>query len=151
MPSGKGGPNDEGRDWRTAAWVGRSRLAVFEGRRAGDFIYVSGQVPFGPDGRLVAGGIEPQARQALDNVKAALAEAGCDLTDVVKCTVWRADPRDFAALNRVYGDFFPHDPPARSTVRANLMIDGVIVAMGTKNLDFSVWDGAAFGKRNNGS
>jgi enamine deaminase RidA (YjgF/YER057c/UK114 family) len=52
-----------------------------------------------------------------------LAEAGCGLEDVVKTTVWLADPRDFWSFNRVYGEFFPHHPPARSTVRADLMLD----------------------------
>ncbi len=68
--------------------------------RAGDFVYVSGQVPVGPDGSVVAGGIEPQTRQVLENVKAALALAGATMDDVVKTTVWLEDARDFGPFTR---------------------------------------------------
>lgn len=94
--------------------------------RAGDWVYVSGQVAFDDGGRLVQGGIVEQTRQALSNVKAALALAGCDLGDVVKVNVWLDDARDFGAFNTAYAAFFPTEPPARSTVRSELMIDAKI-------------------------
>jgi 2-iminobutanoate/2-iminopropanoate deaminase len=91
--------------------------------RAGDMVYVSGQVPVRPDGSVVDGGIEPQTRQVLENVKAALALAGATMEDVVKTTVWIEDARDFGGMNKVYGSFFAKEPPARTTVESRLMID----------------------------
>ena len=91
--------------------------------RAGDFVFISGQVPVDASGSVVAGGIEGQTKQVLDNIKAALALAGCGLEDVVKTTVVLADAGDFAAFNKVYAGYFPKDPPARTTVEAQLMID----------------------------
>jgi 2-iminobutanoate/2-iminopropanoate deaminase len=91
--------------------------------RAGDFVFVSGQVPVGAGGKIVDGGIEAQTKQTLDNVKAALALAGCGLEDVVKTTVILADAKDFAAFNGAYGAYFQTEPPARTTVEARLMID----------------------------
>ncbi len=94
--------------------------------RAGDFIYVSGQVAFDENGNLVEGGIEAQTRQVMRNLDAVLAEAGCGLEDVVKTTVWLDDVRDFGRFNATYAEFFLGDAPARSTVRADLMIDAKI-------------------------
>ncbi len=102
---------------------GSSHVPLSPAVRAGDFVYVSGQVPVGADGSVVAGGIEPQTRQVLENVKAALALAGASMEDVVKTTVWLEDARDFGAFNKVYATFFPKDPPARTTVESRLMID----------------------------
>lgn len=90
---------------------------------AGDFVYVSGQVPVGADGAIVAGGVGVQTRAVLDNMKDCLALAGCDLSDVVKTTVWLRDRDDFADFNAVYATYFPTDPPARSTAESRLMID----------------------------
>jgi len=94
--------------------------------RAGDFVFVSGQLPFGADGGLVQGPIEVQTRQVLENIKSALAEAGCTLADVVKSTVWLEQERDFAGFNRVYAEYFPSEPPARATVGSRLMLDAKI-------------------------
>ena len=89
--------------------------------RAGDFVYVSGQVPTGPDGLIVAGGLEAQVRQVLDNIKAALALAGCTMDQVVKTTCILEDARDFSAFNKAYTAYFPKEPPARTTIEARLM------------------------------
>jgi reactive intermediate/imine deaminase len=91
--------------------------------RAGDFVFISGQVPAGPDGTVVSGGIEAQTRQVIENIKSALALAGAGLNDVVKSTVFLDDSRDFAAFNRVYAQHFGDALPARSTIRAELVID----------------------------
>ena len=91
--------------------------------RAGDFVFISGQVPVGADGRVVTGGIAEQTEQVLENVKTALAFAGCTLADVVKTTVWLEDARDFGTFNGVYARYFPTEPPARTTVESRLMID----------------------------
>jgi 2-iminobutanoate/2-iminopropanoate deaminase len=91
--------------------------------RAGDFVFVSGQVPVGADGLIVVGGIEAQTRQVMKNVEAALKLAGAELSDVVKTLVILEDARDFAAFNKVYATYFPKDLPARTTLEARLMVD----------------------------
>ncbi len=90
--------------------------------RAGDFIYVSGQVPVDAEGQVVPGGIEAQTRQVMGNIEAILALAGATLADVCKTNVWLEDARDFGAFNRVYMGYFPGGKPARSTVESRLMI-----------------------------
>ena len=94
--------------------------------RAGDFVFVSGQVPMGDQGELVGGGIEAQTRQVFANIRRALALAGCTLEDVCKVTVWLDDARDFATFNRVYMTQFPGNKPARSTTQARLMVDAKV-------------------------
>ncbi|QKD06105.1 RidA family protein [Mesorhizobium loti] len=101
---------------------GTSHVPLSPAVRAGDFVYISGQVPVS-DGIVVKGGITEQTEQVLANVKAALALAGCTLDDVVKTTVWLEDARDFGAFNAVYARHFPKNPPARTTVESRLMID----------------------------
>lgn len=101
---------------------GPRKLALSMAYRAGDLVFVSGQVAFDADGRLVAGGIEAETRQTLDNIARALDQAGAALADVVKVTVWLADLADFPAFNATYSTYFPASPPARSTVQAGLMI-----------------------------
>ena len=90
--------------------------------RAGDFVYVSGQVPFDSEGKLVCGSIEQETAQVMENIKAALAEAGCTMDDVVKCTCWLDDARDFARFNKVYTSYFSDPLPARSCVESKLVI-----------------------------
>jgi reactive intermediate/imine deaminase len=102
---------------------GTSHVPLSPAVRAGDFVYVSGQVPVGADGKVVEGGVEAQTRQVLENVKAALALAGAELSDVIKTTVILTKASDFAAFNTVYGSYFPTNPPARTTMEAKLMID----------------------------
>jgi reactive intermediate/imine deaminase len=94
--------------------------------RAGDFIYISGQVPGDANGEIVAGGIEAQTRQVMENLKAALALADASFDDVCKCTCWLADARDFGAFNRIYMSYFPNGRPARSTTEARLMVDAKV-------------------------
>ena len=102
---------------------GTSHVPLSPAVRAGDFVYVSGQVPVGSDGVVVQGGIAEQTDQVLRNVAAALALAGCTMDDVVKTTVWLEDARDFVVFNTVYARHFPNNPPARTTVESRLMID----------------------------
>ena len=94
-----------------------------KGVRAGDLVFFSGAIPVGPKGKLVGGDIAQQTRQIMENLKANLELAGCTLADVVKCTAWLTDTSDFLVFNQVYAEYFKTDPPARSTVRADLMID----------------------------
>jgi reactive intermediate/imine deaminase len=94
--------------------------------RAGDFVYISGQVAMDETGELVAGGIEAQTRRTMENVINVLAKAGCTLEDVVKINVWLDDTRDFWTFNKVYASYFPNGAPARSAVRSQLMVDGKV-------------------------
>ncbi|ATF20588.1 RidA family protein [Phaeobacter gallaeciensis] len=94
--------------------------------RAGDFVYISGQVAMKENGEIEPGGIEAQTKRTMDNVIAVLAKAGCTLDDVAKVNVWLDDPRDFWTFNRVYAGYFPNGAPARSTVRSQLMVDAKI-------------------------
>jgi 2-iminobutanoate/2-iminopropanoate deaminase len=94
--------------------------------RAGDFVFVSGQLPFAPDGTMVQGTIEVQTRVVLETIAKTLEEAGCTMADIVKNTIWLEDTRDFAGFNKIYAEFFPDDPPARATVRSDLMLDARI-------------------------
>lgn len=85
--------------------------------RVGDTVYVSGQIGHLPgELKLVPGGLEPEARQALAYMKEALIAAGARLDRVVKCTVYFADMADFMAFNRIYAEFFGNHQPARSGV-----------------------------------
>jgi 2-iminobutanoate/2-iminopropanoate deaminase len=91
--------------------------------RVGDFLYVSGQVAFKPGTTELAGDdIELQTRQVLDNIKTILANAGCDMSDVMQCTVYLKDINDFTKMNQIYGTYFAQGRyPTRTTVEvANL-------------------------------
>jgi 2-iminobutanoate/2-iminopropanoate deaminase len=89
--------------------------------RAGDFIFVSGQVPPEP------GDIAHETRQVLNNIKIILEGCGASLADVVKCSVFLGDGQDFAAMNQVYAEFFGAAKPARSTVVTGFMIPKIRV------------------------
>ncbi len=94
--------------------------------RAGDFIYVSGQVPANAEGAIVVGGIEAQTRQVMENLKSVLALAGATFDDVCKSSCWLQDARDFGAFNRIYMSYFANGRPARSTTEARLMVDAKV-------------------------
>ena len=107
----------------TKQHFGQSHVPLSPAVLAGDFIYISGQVPVGADGTVIIGGIEAQTRQVMENIKAALKLAGAELSDVVKTFVILEDAREFAAFNKAYATYFPQDPPARTTIESRLMID----------------------------
>ena len=87
--------------------------------RVGETIYLSGVLGTGADGALAAGGIGPETRQALTNMRATLEKTGATLDDVVKCTVFLADMQEWGAMNEVYTTFFTKHKPARSAVGVN--------------------------------
>jgi 2-iminobutanoate/2-iminopropanoate deaminase len=93
-----------------------------------NLIFCSGQIPIDPaTGEVVSGDVGVVTRQVLNNLKALLEAAGSSLDHVVKTTVFLADMNDFAAMNAVYSEFFPSDPPARSAVQAAALPKGVRV------------------------
>jgi 2-iminobutanoate/2-iminopropanoate deaminase len=87
--------------------------------RAGDFLFLAGQLGTDTSGKLVGGGIVPEARQMLENVKKVLEQNGASLNDVVKCTVFLADMAEWSTFNGVYTQFFAKPYPARSAFGAN--------------------------------
>jgi 2-iminobutanoate/2-iminopropanoate deaminase len=108
--------------------------------RSGDTLYTSGQIPTDPTtGTFVPGGITEQTTQVLENLKAILAEAGLDLGQVVKTTVFLKDMKDFAAMNEVYAKYLAPPgvvPPARSTVQVaalprEALVEIEVIARGT--------------------
>ncbi|HTK02282.1 MAG TPA: RidA family protein [Bordetella sp.] len=101
---------------------GRAR-PISPATRAGDYIFVSGQVPLDEQGKVVPGGIGAETRQVFKRIEGILALAGCTLADVAKATVWLADAADFPEFNQVYMECFGAHRPARSTVQARLMVD----------------------------
>ena len=97
--------------------------------RVGDLVFLSGALGTKPGGGgLADGGIEGQTRQALENVKASAALAGVTMADIAKCTVFLTDVANFQAMNGVYREFFPTEPPARTTVGvAGLVVPGALI------------------------
>ena len=88
--------------------------------RVGNLLFLSGQIGTKPDasGEVVAGGIQPETRQALENIRELLGRVGSSMDKVVKCTVFMADMKEWPAMNEVYATFFPTNKPARSAFGA---------------------------------
>jgi len=94
--------------------------------RAGDYLFFSGQIPLDPQsGEVVLGGIEMQTEQVMVNLGAVLQAAGLEFSQVVKTTIYLQDLGDFAAVNAIYGRFFPGVAPARATVQGAGLPRGV--------------------------
>ncbi len=98
-------------------------LPFHPGVRAGDYIFISGQVAKDENGNMCAGTIEEQTRWTIECVRRILALEGADLSDVVKVTVYLDDARDFGRYNRVFAEYFPEGNIARTTVEARAVID----------------------------
>ncbi|WP_282610301.1 RidA family protein [Pelagibius sp. Alg239-R121] len=103
--------------------IGGRTLTLSRAIRAGDFVFLTGQVPFKDGVPMTDGTIEEQTRAVLDDIEATLALAGCALEDVVKAMVWLTDRADFPGFNAVYGEYFPDEPPTRSAVVNDLLVD----------------------------
>ena len=107
-----------------------------QGIRAGQFLFISGQVPIDPDtGDLIPGDVAAQTERVLRNIDAILTAATLTRDDVVRTTVYLADLADFGAMNEVYGRFFSVPAPARATVQvarlpkdARIEIDAIAFA-----------------------
>jgi len=99
--------------------------------RAGDLVFVSGQIPLDPStGSLVGDlSVESQARQCLENLSGILSAAGSSLDRAVKVTIYLTDLASFGSVNRVYGEFFGSAPPARATVEVSALPMGAVVEM----------------------
>jgi 2-iminobutanoate/2-iminopropanoate deaminase len=96
--------------------------------RAGDFLFISGQVGFDPaTGKMVDGGLAAQVEQVLENVRGILEAAGGNLESVVKTTVLLQSIDDFAAMNEIYAGVFKDDPPARAAFEVGRLPLGALV------------------------
>ena len=96
--------------------------------KVGNLVYTAGQIPIDPKtGNFVAGGINEQTRQVLENLRAVLAAAGSSLDHVIKATVFLKNIGDFAAMNEVYAEYLGDAKPARSTVAVAELPRGALV------------------------
>jgi 2-iminobutanoate/2-iminopropanoate deaminase len=96
-------------------------------RASGNFLFCSGQIPLKLDGSLVQGSITGQTEQVMENIRGLLQAAGLDFGSVVKTTIFLSSMDHFADVNKVYGSYFPGEPPARSTVAVAGLPKGVDV------------------------
>ncbi len=93
--------------------------------RAGDFLFISGQIPLDPQsGALLQGSIEAQTQRCLEQIKEILAAVGASLADLVKVTIYLVDMKDFEAVNRAYAAYFDLEPPARACVAVSVLPKG---------------------------
>lgn len=99
------------------------KLSLSRAVRAGDFVFLTGQVPMQNGAPMTTGSIEEQTRAVLDEIRATLKLAGCELTDVVKAMVWLKERGDFPGFNKTYAEYFPDQPPARSALVSDFLID----------------------------
>lgn len=97
--------------------------------QAGDFLFVSGQIPVDPKTGEVVEGIEKQTEKVLKNLQAILQEAGADFSSVVKFTIYLSDMENFATVNEIYGSFLTKPYPARATVEVSRLPKDVLVEM----------------------
>jgi len=103
--------------------IGGRVLSLSRAIRAGDFVYLTGQIPMKDGVPMTEGTVEDQTRAVLDDITATLAEAGCTRDDVIKAMVWLRARSDFPGFNAVYGEYFPVEPPTRSAVVSDLLVD----------------------------
>ena len=98
-------------------------LSLSKAIRAGDFVFLTGQIPMRDGVPMTDGTVEEQTRAVLDDITATLAEAGCVCDDVVKAMVWLRNRTDFPGFNEIYGKYFPIKPPTRSAIVSDLLVD----------------------------
>ena len=105
-----------------------ARAPLSQAIQAGEWVFASGQLGMDPrTGRLAAGGIKAETRQLCENLKAVLEAGGSSLARVVKVTIYMADLGDLMAMNEVFSQYFPQDPPARTTFQAAGLVAGARV------------------------
>jgi 2-iminobutanoate/2-iminopropanoate deaminase len=96
--------------------------------RAGDWIFASGQLPTDPQtGKRVEGGIAAQTRQVCEHLKAIVETGGSSLENVVKVTIYMVDLAELFEMNAVFNEYFPKDPPARTTFQCAALVGGARV------------------------
>jgi 2-iminobutanoate/2-iminopropanoate deaminase len=99
-----------------------------QGIRAGDFLFISGQVPFEPEtGKIVEGDISAQTHKVLKNIRAIVEAGGGTMDNIVKVNAYLTNMDDFKSFNEVYSQYFGKTPPARCTVEVSRLIPGAMV------------------------
>ncbi|MDB2324990.1 RidA family protein [Alphaproteobacteria bacterium] len=98
-------------------------LSLSRAVRAGDMVYLTGQIPMRDGAVMTEGSIEEQTRAVMDAISETLALAGCGMDKVVKAMVWLTSRDDFPGFNAVYAEYFPENPPARSAVISEMLVD----------------------------
>ena len=103
--------------------IGGRTLSLSRAIRAGDFVFLTGQIPFKNGEVMTTGTIEEQTEAVLQDIQKTLSEANCEFKDVVKAMVWLSKREFFPGFNEVFSRYFPEDPPARSAVVNELLVD----------------------------
>ena len=98
-------------------------LSLSRAIRAGDFVFLTGQIPMRDGAPMTDGSIQEQTRAILDDITETLATADCTREDVVKAMVWLRERTDFPGFNEIYGEYFPVEPPTRSAIVSDLLVD----------------------------
>lgn len=97
---------------------------------AGNFIFLSGTAGLDPKtGKLISDDFEEQVRQSLENIKSILEEAGSSMSKVIKTTIFMVAGNNFGIINKVYAEFFPENPPARSVPQVMPFPGGILVSI----------------------
>jgi len=99
------------------------KLSLSRAVRAGDYIFCTGQVPMKDGTVMTSGSIEEQTTAVIKDIEKTLSLANCTLNDVVKSMVWLSNKNDFPGFNEVYSQYFKTDPPARSAVVNELLVN----------------------------
>ena len=98
-------------------------LSLSRAIRAGDFVFLTGQIPMRDGAPMTDGSIEEQTRAVLNDITETLATADCGREDVVKAMVWLRNRADFPGFNEIYAEYFPIEPPTRSAIVSDLLVD----------------------------
>jgi 2-iminobutanoate/2-iminopropanoate deaminase len=98
-------------------------LSLSRAVRAGDFVFLTGQIPMRDGLPMTDGSIEDQTRASIEGIRDILSEAGCELGDVVKSMVWLKSRDDFAGFNEIYAEYFTEQQPARSAIVCDFLVD----------------------------
>jgi len=104
--------------------VPAARVPLSQAIKAGDWVFASGQLGTVAPGKLAEGGIAGETRQVCENLKAVLEAGGSSLDRVVKVTIYMVDLGELMEMNRVFSEYFPQDPPARTTFECRALVGG---------------------------
>lgn len=107
-------------------FVNGRQLSLSRCVRAGDFLFLTGQVPFRDGAVMTTGTIEEQTRAVIEDIRETLAYAEATLDDVVKSTVYLRNRESFPGFNSVYAEYFPDRPPARTAIVTDFLVDILI-------------------------
>ena len=98
-------------------------LSLSRAIRAGDFVFLTGQIPMRDGAPMTDGSIQEQTRAVINDITETLATADCGREDVVKAMVWLRNRADFPGFNEIYAEYFPIEPPTRSAIVSDLLVD----------------------------